>query len=178
MDVFAHGFWAAALAKIINFKKRKPVKVWLTAVWGVFPDVFAFAPLFAWMAFQAITGNFNSADFAPTGMEPTQTDTLPIFKLTHLLYNLTHSLLAFAIIFLLMFLIFRRARWSALGWLFHIIIDIPSHSYEFFPTPFLWPFSDWKFSGIAWANPWFLLFNYLMLGIVWLAIWWGGKKAK
>jgi len=176
MDVLSHGLWAAALAKIINFKKEKPMKVWLTAFWGIFPDVLAFAPLFAWMGFQVIIGHFNSSDFTPTEMEPTKADTLPIFQLTHLLYNLTHSLLAFAIIFITMFLIFRRARWSTLGWLFHIIIDIPSHSYKFFPTPFLWPFSDWKFNGIAWANPWFLLFNYLMLGIIWLAIWRGWKK--
>lgn len=151
------------------------MKVWLTAFWGVFPDVFAFAPLFAWMAFSAITGNFNSADFKPTEMEPTQVDTLPIFKLTHLLYNLTHSLFAFAIFFLVMFLIFRRARWSTLGWLFHIIIDIPTHSYQFFPTPFLWPFSDWKFNGIAWAEPWFLISNYAILAIVWIISWQWGK---
>ncbi|SRR3989339_385847 len=178
MDVFSHGLWAAALAKIINFKKKKPIKVWLTAFWGVFPDVFAFTPLFAWIAFRAISGNFNVADFNPAEMEPASPDTLLIFKLTNLLYNLTHSLLVFAIIFLIMFLIFRRARWSTLGWLFHIIIDIPTHSYKFFPTPFLWPFSDWKFDGIVWANPWFLFFNYSLLGIIWLAIWRGRKKLK
>jgi len=177
MDVFSHGLWAAALAKIVNFRKKKPMSVWLTAFWGVFPDVFAFAPAFVWLFYKYFTGGINPSLFPKPGeMEPVAMDTLPIMKLTHFLYNLTHSLLAFAVVFLIMLLIFRRIRWSAFGWLFHIIIDIPTHSYKFFPTPFLWPFSNWKFDGISWANPWFMLFNVLMLGVVWLAILLGKRK--
>lgn len=171
MDVFSHGLWAAALAKIINFKKQKPIKVWLTAFWGVFPDVFAFTPMVIWLIYHAIIGDVNFSELHQSAeMEPIQPDTLLIFRLTHLLYNLTHSVFAFVIIFLAIFLIFRRARWSTLGWLFHIIIDIPSHSYKFFPTPFPWPFSNWKFDGISWAAPWFLILNFSALAVVWIII--------
>ena len=40
----------------------------------------------------------------------------------------------------------------------------------FLPTPFLWPISDWKFPGISWAEPWFMVVNYtLMLGcLIWI----------
>lgn len=177
VDVFSHGLWAGALAKIVNFKKERKINVWLTAFWGVFPDVFAFAPMFIWMILNLIFGNFNFSEFhKPDNMEPVQPDTLPIFQLTHLLYNLTHSLLAFGVIFLIMFLIFRWPRWSILGWLFNIIIDIPTHSYKFFPTPFLWPFSDWKFDGISWAAPWFMILNYSVLAVVWIILFLRQKK--
>jgi hypothetical protein len=140
--------------------------------------VFAFAPVFIWLAYQLIFGSFDFSQFGNSNqMEPSPHDTLPIFKLTQLLYSLSHSLLAFGIVFLIMFLVFRRIRYSVFGWLFHILIDIPTHSYQFYPTPFLWPFSDWKFNGLSWATPWFMIFNLTALAVVWGTILWNGRKS-
>jgi hypothetical protein len=47
-----------------------------------------------------------------------------------------------------------------LAWLGHILVDIPTHSKRFFPTPFLWPISDYKVDGISWGVRWFMLANY------------------
>jgi hypothetical protein len=168
MDVFSHGLWAAALAKFINFKKRQKINVWLTAFWGVLPDVFSFAPVFIWLGYQWLFGSFDFSVLKnPEHMEPSSADTLPIFQLTNFLYNLTHSFTGFVMGFMIMWLIWQRPRYSVFGWLIHILIDVPSHSYKFYPTPAFWPFSAWKFDGFSWANPWFILVNYAALAIVW-----------
>ena len=41
---------------------------------------------------------------------------------------------------------------SNIAWPFHIILDFFTHSIEYFPTPILWPISDYKFDGIPWSN--------------------------
>jgi hypothetical protein len=64
-----------------------------------------------------------------------------------------------------------------LGWVFHILIDIPTHTLRFFPTPFLWPISSYCASGISWANRWFLLANYSALAIVSFLLWRNGRRA-
>ena len=35
-----------------------------------------------------------------------------------------------------------------LAWPFHIILDFPFHSKEYFPTKIIWPVSDFSFDGI------------------------------
>jgi hypothetical protein len=65
-------------------------------------------------------------------------------------------------------------EWALLlgGWPLHIIMDIPTHSREFFPTPFLWPISDVTFNGISWATAWFMIANYSLLAIVFTTLVW------
>jgi len=64
----------------------------------------------------------------------------------------------------------KRVPFELLGWLLHILIDIPTHSYSFYPTPFLWPISQFKFDGISWAIPWFMIANYSALALVFLSL--------
>ena len=61
---------------------------------------------------------------------------------------------------LLLYFFRKRLAIFVLPWLIHILIDIPTHSREFLPTPFLWPVSEWKFPGISWGNRYFMMFNY------------------
>lgn len=179
MDILSHTLWAGVIARFINFKKKKPMSVWLTAFWGVLPDFFAFTPMFVWLGFQFLFGDFDFSKLSgPEHMEPSQPDTLFIFRLTNFLYSVSHSLSVFILVFAIMWLIFRRPRYSVFGWLIHILIDIPTHNYKFYPTPFLWPFSDWKFDGFSWADPWFLFFNYLAILLAWLLIKWKSKIDK
>ena len=87
------------------------------------------------------------------------------------LYNFTHSLVVFTLIFLLVWTLTRKPVWVIAAWGLHVIIDIPTHSIELFPTPFLWPLSDYKFDGVGWHNPIVLCANVLLvLGayLVWL----------
>ncbi len=171
MDVFAHGLWTWLTSKFANLKLRIKLNTKLTVFFGVLPDIASFAPLFIWMFFNMVLGSFSFANIPhPVDMEPAAQDTLFIFKLTSLLYSITHSLIIFIIIFLAIFLIKQKPFLPLLGWLFHIIIDIPTHSYKFYPTPFLWPLSSWKFNGFSWGNKWFMIANYSLILIACLLI--------
>lgn len=180
MDIFSHGLWAAVAAKGINKSQNKRrVNVWAMAMWGVFPDLFAFAIPFAWMIVAFVSGDVSGGDFhaRPAGEESTNPNMAGVFQLSHALYNMSHSLFIFAVVFWGVWLYFRQVRLELLGWLLHIIIDIPTHTAAFFPTPIFWPLFDWKFLyGFSWGQPWFLILNYSLLAGVYLYFWKGKKK--
>lgn len=170
MDVFSHGLWSGAVYKAINLKTKKPLKVWLAVFWGVAPDVFAFAISFSWLLWKLFSGEMSPAEIPPPEeAEPIQ-HTMPLFQLSNLLYSMSHSLFMFFLIFSIVFLLFRRPVWEMGAWLIHILIDIPTHSYKFFPTPFLWPISDWKFDGFSWGTPWFIIINYSAIIIIYFIL--------
>ena len=171
MDIFSHGLWAGAAYKAANKKLKDKLKVWLAVFWGVLPDLFSFSIPFIYLAYNLISGNMNFSDFPrPENAEPMPPDTLPIFRLTSLLYSVSHSAVIFFAIFGFVFLILRRPVWEMGGWLIHILIDIPTHSYKFYPTPFLWPFSEWKFDGFSWGQPWFMILNYSAIIIIYILL--------
>jgi len=191
MDVFAHGLWAGAVAKAVNKnftiagKIKKPLKTWQMILWGIFPDIFAFALPFVWMFWNIAFGSLKFSDFPrPENIEPAVRDTLPVFNIASGLYNISHSLIIFIVIFGLIIFVnrfllppslkLRRIPWEISGWLLHILIDIPTHSYRFYPTPFLWPISEWKFNGFSWGTPWFLILNYSAI----ILIYWILRKKK
>jgi len=168
MDIFSHGLWTAALGKAVG----KPLKLKWLVWWGIFPDIFAFAIPFIWIFWSLALGNFNFSDLPnPENMEPAVANHLPwVFQLTNFLYSVSHSFVIFLIVFALIFLILKRPLWELAGWLLHILIDIPTHSYQFYPTPFLWPVSSVKFNGFSWATPWFLIVNYSAIFLVYLVL--------
>ncbi len=171
MDILSHGLWAGATYKTINKKARKKLNVGLASFWGVFPDILAFTIGFIWLLWNLAFSGLSFADLPnPNSVEPITQDTLFIFQLTSVLYKISHSAIIFFIIFFIAFLIFRRPIWELGGWFIHIIFDIPTHSYKFYPTPFLWPISGWKFNGFSWGAPWFLILNYSALIIVYLLL--------
>jgi membrane-bound metal-dependent hydrolase YbcI (DUF457 family) len=144
------------------------------AFWGVFPDLFSFTPFFVWFAIGRLTGTV-SPDVLPSHerLEPFAPDRHPLFDFTQNLYQLSHSLVVWAAVLLVVWLVLSRvlkkqsaARlvgWEMGAWALHILMDIPTHTYRFFPTPFLWPLSEWKFDGISWGQPWFMAVNYGVL---------------
>jgi hypothetical protein len=125
----------------------------------------------------------------PELLPPEVRMTFPVYRLSNTLYHLSHSLIIFAGIFLLVWAI-RRYRlkirqtlpiggslqktgghfWEMTGWMLHILIDIPTHTRRVYPTPFLWPLSDFTIDGISWGRPWFLALNYASLLIVFLLL--------
>lgn len=171
MDIFAHGLWSAAAYRYAEVKKRRKFNLILVTFWGIFPDLFAFTVPFFWLLYLLCTGYITLNDLIPKagGLEPMASATFPILQLSYQLYNISHSIVIFLLIFLLLASIFRHRRfplWEMGAWLLHILIDIPTHSYRFFPTPFLWPLSDFKVDGLSWGTPWFMALNYLTLLIV------------
>ncbi|MGQ0812296.1 MAG: metal-dependent hydrolase [Nitrospiraceae bacterium] len=81
----------------------------------------------------------------------------------HHLYNVTHSLVVFLILFLLVWALVKWPVWELSAWGLHVLMDIPLHSFAFFPTPFLWPLSDWKFNGRQWMTPSIVIPNATLL---------------
>lgn len=196
MDIFAHGLWTAAAAKAINNKlrgtatnpptaqqsKRRPLKIsiWWATWWGIFPDLFAFTIPFFVIASGLFFGNTTLSQIPrphSVSSTPGITDQFPILQLAYGLYDISHSLIVFGMALLLAWLAFRRPVLAMSGWLFHILIDIPTHSADFFPTPIFWPLSNWKFSGISWATPWFMVANYSALAVVYLILWRKKKRS-
>jgi hypothetical protein len=163
MDIFAHGLWVNLGAKYYNLKSNKKISSFWSIFWGIFPDLFAFTPIFIW----ALINRYN---LKPEYLEPSNKDTLFINNLTHSLYNISHSLIIFSLVVLLIFILKRKFYFAILGWLIHILIDIPTHSYKFYPTPFLWPVSDFKVNGFSWGETWFMILNYSLLLLFYIGL--------
>lgn len=167
MDILAHTLWANAGARGANKLREKKGKPKLmspawTGFWGVFPDLFAFAIPFILVIFRVITGEMSLASFGEHHV--------PVagFDLAAYLYQWSHSLVIWAAVFIIVWIISKRLRWELLGWALHILIDIPSHDIEFYATPFLFPISAYRFPyGVSWANKWYMIINYSALVIVW-----------
>lgn len=165
MDVFAHTLWATAGARGWNSlresRQARLLKVGWTAFWGVFPDLFAFGIGFLQLFLYLVLGKVSFSGIAADH------HIVPGFSLSHELYNYSHSLVVWAAIFLIVWVIFRRPRYELFGWALHILIDIPSHSLGFYPTPFLFPLSEYRFPyGVSWSNRWYMIINYSLLLIV------------
>lgn len=173
MDFLAHGLWAGIIGQVANNKKitKKPLKIKWFVFWSIIPDFFAFSTLFIWLFGNLLLSGFDLAKLPhPSGMEPAVQNNLLIFRLTNFLYNSSHSLIIFLMVAGLVAFFRKRILWEATGWLVHILIDIPSHSYKFYPTPFLWPLSEWKLYGFSWANPWFMIVNYSLIVIIYFLL--------
>lgn len=168
MDIFAHGLWTAAAARGANKKAARRIRVGWAAFFGAFPDLFAFTIPFCVVLWGRLTGAIEAVP---------QPRSLPHFELASQLYQISHSLFTFAAVFGLAWLVARRPVLELLGWPLHILIDVPTHTLRFFPTPFLWPVSYYRFSGISWGNRWFMLSNYSALVIVYVLLWRSSRRA-
>lgn len=182
MDIFAHALWANIAAKKGNkalrdrptlppADKTKPQFsiAWAT-FWGIFPDLFAFSiPSFIGI-YKIIVGQLPLTAFGD------HHGPVAGFNLAHNLYQYSHSLVIWVVVFFVVWAIFRRPRYELLGWGLHIMIDIFSHSLAFYPTPFLFPISAYHFPyGVAWSSKWFMITNYAALLLVWWQTGWGKK---
>ncbi len=186
MDIISHGFWAGTAYKA-GHKNKSPnhenkKNFFLFIFWSVFPDIISFGLFFLWIVVLVIGSGFNFS-LLPDHMKtinpsepPASSDFMPIFSLTSVIYNASHSAIIFFLVFGLFFFFLKTPPWTLSGWLFHILIDIPTHSYQFYPTPFLWPVSGFKVYGISWGTPWFLILNYSAMILVYFLFWRRKKK--
>lgn len=139
MDIVSHGLWGG-----IAFGRKNKKSFWLSFFFGVMPDLFSFGPFF-------VTSVLGISKWPRYSTEPGNELLIPEY-VKHL-YNTTHSFLIFLAVFFLVWLIFKRPVMELLAWGVHIIFDIFTHSYQFFPTPFLWPALHLEVNGIPWGNP-------------------------
>ena len=149
MDIVSHGLWGA-----IAFGRKNRSSFWLAFVVGLAPDLLSFGIL--WTA--AMVGLEDKPDFSH-GTPPESS----IPQYVHHLYNVTHSFIVFLIVFLLIWFLLKRPVWELSAWGLHVLVDVPTHSHAFFPTPALWPLFDWKFNGWQWMTPTILVPNFVLL---------------
>lgn len=154
MDIASHGLWGG-----IAFGRKNKKSFWWAFFFGIAPDFFSFGAFF-------LSVFLGIQKFPPFGAEPPDPALIPSYVSN--LYNSSHSLIIFAIIFLLVWLIRRKPFWEMSAWGLHILFDIPTHSYAFFPTPFLWPISSFKFNGFEWTEPWIFWPNLTILLLLYL----------
>ncbi|MEK7134770.1 MAG: hypothetical protein AAB805_00625 [Patescibacteria group bacterium] len=150
MDTLSHGLWGAIVA---GRKTRRDF--WAAFAFGVLPDVLSFGIVFASVIFE-----FNQHVLG----EPPPMESIPAY--VFLLYNITHSLIVFVAVFGIVWVVRRRVYWPLAAWGLHILVDIPTHAYAFFPTPFLWPVSDFKIDGMPWSSPYIFIPNVVLLGVL------------
>jgi len=170
MEILAHGLWSAAAAVGGERVVKRRISILWSAFWGIFPDVFAFSLIIGWYALKVLTGQDVSDLPGPIDVEPIVADRFWIVQVTSYLYLIGHSAVVFALIFALVCVMQRRVVWSMLGWLLHIGIDLFTHSYAIYPSPFLFPVLLTDFKGIWWAQGWFMVINYLALIFVYWRI--------
>src|SRR3989344_5446039 len=143
MDFFAHIAWT-----YIIFNKLKKKELYLALLFGALPDIIGWGGL---LMFNLVNGTFGRPNLAA------------IPRWTWTLYGISHSIVVFGIVMLVIWLITRRLYVFMLAYPIEILMDIPTHSREFLPTPFLWPISDWKFPGFSWGQEWFMLLNWSLI---------------
>ena len=86
-----------------------------------------------------------------------------VIFVSHHLHCMAHSAVVAGVVTLLVWR-FRPALWiPLLDWWSHIVIDVFTHSTDYYASPVFYPFTKRGFDGIAWNTPWFMVLNYLAL---------------
>ena len=134
MDTLSHALWGKGL---FGYRKYR----WYSFLFGALPDLFSFGIYFIHSIF------FSSS---PLMGRPERSE---IPEWVYSLYDISHSLVIASIFIFIAYKINKEFAFPMLAWPAHIILDFFTHSIEFFPTPILWPISDFKFDGIPWSNP-------------------------
>ena len=167
MDILAHGLWAGLGLRWLARKRpaaARPGIVAATVAAAVLPDLAHLLPVIAWAMFDGgSAAEVWRYAFAIPGTEPD----LPAWAAawSHHVHCALHSAPVAGAATLLLW------RWRALpglvlaGWWSHIVIDVFTHSAEYYAVPVLYPLSYQGFDGLAWNTPWFLGLNYLTLAI-------------
>ena len=175
MDLLAHGLWAGAAGAAANLKLKHKLHFFHAVFWGMFPDLFAFLPMVAALLWHGFFGQ-------PIGprllFSRALRQVLPEFLQPQALYPLSHSLIVFLAVFAAVRLLLRRPALVLLAWPLHILLDIPTHGGGTYRTPFLWPLSDYRFSGIWWSRRWFMILNYSLIAAAYAAVWIARRKPR
>lgn len=151
MDIISHGLYGWA---VFGNKNKKEFR--LATAFGVLPDFLSFGLPFAINIITLLSWG-NGSIFGQAGHHNIDA------KYINIIYNITHSLIIWAVVFWGLWLIYKRPIKASFARLLHILIDIPTHSLAFFATPFLRPISNYKFDGIPRSNKIIFIPNVIIL---------------
>jgi hypothetical protein len=84
------------------------------------------------------------------------------------IYYFLHSFVAFGAVAVIVYLKRPRLLPAMIGWLIHLLIDIPFHEGAKFSTRFLYPITDGYIEGTIWLDWKVLGLTYLALLIVYI----------
>ena len=132
----------------------------LTVLLAALPELLHLLPIIAWGMF----GDGSLADvwrfaIAVPGREPALPPLVNLW--THHLHCLMHSAVVAGAATSLSWMAWRALLFALLGWWSHIVIDVFTHSADYYPSPVLYPITQQGFDGLAWNTPWFLVANSL-----------------
>lgn len=149
MDTLSHALWGMGL---FGYRRSR----WQAFLVGAMPDLLSFGVLFL----------IRLADGTLAPGKPAL-DTIPTW--TFIVYDVTHSWLVAGTVIALVWRWSRCAGFVLLAWPVHILLDVPFHSADFFPTKMFWPLTDFHIDGIPWSSPWIWFPN--LAGLVVLYAW-------
>ncbi len=149
MDTLSHALYGG-----VAFGRDSRISYWKAFFFGMAPDLFSFGIF----TMTTVLGLVSGPDWSKG-----TPDASSIPQYVHTLYNITHSLVIALLVFGFVWIIAKKPMIELLAWPLHILIDIPTHSSEFFPTPFLWPVSEFTVNGISWSSPLIFLPNITLL---------------
>lgn len=163
MDIVAHSLWAGV--GIVVAARRWPVsanQARTTVALAALPDIGQLIPIAMW----ALVGDGTWAALrawalATPGTEPWVPAGVQAWS--HTLHCLMHSAIVASIITTIAWLRWRWVLVPLAGWWSHIVIDVFTHSNDYYPSPVLYPITERGFDGIAWPTPWFMALNYAAL---------------
>lgn len=164
MDVLYHGLVGAVIAE--RTSAPSPLPAILSAL---LPDVVGTVPFYAFKLLRALQrpGPMNLRNLYADCMSNTFTN-----RIDKTAYRFTHSFVTALLYSLILFTWFRDI-WlpASLGYISHILIDIPTHDGEFAARIF-YPYFRVKIAGVNWtSNPALFLLFWGVLGAgYWLAI--------
>jgi hypothetical protein len=149
VDTLSHALWGGGL---FGYRGH----IWLALLFGALPDFPSFG---IFLTLSVIDGSFT---FGPPPLE-----IIPDWVMVN--YDISHSLFtAFAVI--VPVALWRRdIAFAMLAWPAHILLDVPFHSGDYFPTKLFWPLSDFYVDGFAWNTPLIWLSNLAGLALLY---WW------
>src|SRR5258708_4895758 len=121
MDILAHGLWTNIMYKVIPATKANKKTTYWGIFFGIFPDLWAFTPVFVYIFYNWI---FHGQKFHFA--RPEDGGIIPLSSLTHHLYSLSHSLVIWAVVFIIF--------WLSIKIVFSFISDIIQIIREAFET--------------------------------------------
>jgi hypothetical protein len=171
MDIVAHGLWAAIGVAALRRHRAVSNADAVTAVGlAAAPDLAQLLPLLGAALFSVEGWRVLWAyATALPGMEPVLAPWAEL--LSHHAHCVLHSAVVAAVVTALLWARTKALWLPLLGWWSHIVIDVFTHSAEFYPSPVLYPFTQRGFDGLAWNTPAFMAANYLALAVAATYLW-------
>jgi hypothetical protein len=152
MDIISHGLYGG-----VAFGRKSKVSYWKAFLIGISPDLFSFG-IFSVLAMLNVISGPGFGKMDPSEIPP----------FVHELYNVTHSLIIATLAISFVWFVLKKQIVELFAWPLHILVDIPTHSSQFFPTPFLWPFSDYYVDGVNWGTPVIFFSNLAFLAVLYI----------